>query len=144
MSLQDCVDFADKVKNCSMATVENNQPRVRMMGLWFASEDGFYFQAWNFKDVYKQLKENPNMEICFFSQDKTDPYSVMRVRGGVEFIEEAALKERVLADRPFLKDLGTKGPDDPRIVIFRITHGEASFWPMKKEGQYPGLDKIKF
>jgi len=127
-----------------MATLDNGQPRVRMMGLWFANENGFYFQAWTFKDIYQQLKENPGVEICFHSQDKEDPYSMMRLRGKVEFVEEPALREQILKDRPFLKDLGAEGPDDPRIVIFRVAHGEAFFWPVKKEGEYPGSDKLKF
>ncbi len=69
---------------------------------------------------------------------------MLRVSGGVEFIDDIALKEKVLQDRPFLKDLGAKGPDDPRIIIFRISHGQAAFWPVKKTGEYPGVEKIAF
>lgn len=144
MNLTDCINFANKVKNCSMATADGNQPKVRMMGLWFADETGFYFQAWNFKEVYKNLKKNPKVEVCFYREDKESPYTVMRLRGEVEFINKVSLKERVLKDRPFLKDLGAKGPEDPRIVIFRISHGQASFWPKRKKRGYPGLEIIKF
>lgn len=145
MNLKDCVDFANRVKNCSMATAGGDgQPEVRMMGLWFADKTGFYFQAWTFKDVCKQLKENPKTEICFYKTGKEDPYSVMRLRGEVEFIEDASLKERLWQDRQFLKGMGAKGPDDPRLAIFRLSHGQASFWPLKKEGEYPGLDKVAF
>ena len=144
MDIKDCIDFANKTKDCSMATVEGNKPRVRMMGMWFADQTGFYFQAWTFKDVYKQLNENPNIEVCFYSKDKENLYSMMRVRGVVEFLDDINLKEKVLRDRPFLKDLGATGPDDPRIVIFLMSHGEASFWPKKKEGEYPGIEKVVF
>lgn len=143
MNFKDCINFANKVKDCAMATVEGSQPRVRMMGLWFADETGFYFQAWDFKGVYKQLKENPAVEFCFFNRSKENPYDVMRVRGEVEFLEDIELKRKVLEDRPFLRKLGAKN-DDPRIVVFRISHGEASFWPEKREGEYPGLAMVKF
>jgi uncharacterized pyridoxamine 5'-phosphate oxidase family protein len=144
MNFQDCIIFANKIKDCSMATVENGEPRVRMMGLWFAKEDGFYFQAWAFKDLYKQLKEDFRTEICFHSKDKEIPYTMMRVRGEVEFLEDAALKEKVLQDRQFLKNLGAKGPDDPNLVIFCVRHGQISLWPKKKEGEYPGMEMINF
>jgi uncharacterized pyridoxamine 5'-phosphate oxidase family protein len=145
MTFKDCINFANKVKDCAMATVEEGQPRVRMMGLWFADESGFYFQAWNFKGVYKQLEENKAIEICFFDKSKEGPYDVMRLRGKAEFMPEAELKKKVMEDRPFLRKLGAKD-DDPRIVVFRIPHGEASFWPLKneKEGEYPGLDMLNF
>jgi uncharacterized pyridoxamine 5'-phosphate oxidase family protein len=144
MSLLDCVTFANKIKNCAMATVEDNKPRVRMLGLWFADQSGFYFQAWDFKEIYHQLRGNPSVEICFHSQNKADDFSMLRVRGEVEFVNKRSLKERLWTDRPFLKDLGAEGPNDSRIVIFRIAHGEASFWPVKKEGDYPGSEDIKF
>ena len=69
---------------------------------------------------------------------------MMRIRGEVEFMEDIDLKEKVLEDRPFLKDLGAEGPEDPKLVIFRIAHGEVSFWPVKKEGEYPGTEKVVF
>lgn len=144
MEFKECINFANRVKDCAMATVEGDKPRVRMMGLWFADDGGFYFQAWTFKDVYKQLKENPSIEVCFHSKEKESPYAMLRIRGEVEFLEDAALKERVLKDRPFLRDLGATGPDDPKLVIFRIAHGEASFWPKKVEGEYPRMEMVRF
>jgi pyridoxamine 5'-phosphate oxidase len=144
MDIKDCINFANKVKNCSMATTDGKQPMVRMMGLWFTDETGFYFQAWAFKDVCKQLKENPRTEICFYNENKGSVYTVMRIRGEVEFIDDADLKKRVLLDRPFLRGFGATGPDDPNLVIFRISHGKASFWPLKKEGEYPKLAMVKF
>ncbi len=45
MNLQDCITFANENKRCYLATVEDDQPRVRPMGLWFADEKGFYFQS---------------------------------------------------------------------------------------------------
>ena len=144
MEFKDCIEFANKIKLCAMATVEDNTPRVRMMGLWFANEEGFYFQAWTFKKVHDQLKENRRIEICFHSQDKNNLYSMMRVKGEVEFLDDISLKEKVLEDRPFMKDLGATGPDDDRISIFRIHHGEISLWPERKEGKYPVNKIINF
>ena len=144
MNLKDCIDFANKVKTCAMATVEADQPTVRMMGLWFADESGFYFQAWTFKEVYKTMKENPKIEVCFHSPGEKAGGQVLRVRGEVEFVEDQTLKEKLWQERQFLKKLGAKGSDDPRLSIFRISHGQASLWPVEKEGEYPGMEIVKF
>ncbi|MFA5355150.1 MAG: pyridoxamine 5'-phosphate oxidase family protein [Candidatus Paceibacterota bacterium] len=143
MDFKDSIELANKIRDCSMATVEDGKPRVRMMGLWFASKDGFYFQAWTFKSVDAQLRNNPNIEVCFFSKDKADPCSMMRVRGEVEFLEDQPLKEKMLKDRPFLIEFGAKGPTDPRLSIFRIAHGSISFWP-SAEGKTAKAQVINF
>jgi uncharacterized pyridoxamine 5'-phosphate oxidase family protein len=54
---------------CSLATVDGDQPRVRTFLLWRANEDGFYFETFNPKDVYKQLKSNPKVEMCFYNNE---------------------------------------------------------------------------
>jgi uncharacterized pyridoxamine 5'-phosphate oxidase family protein len=53
--------------------------------------------------------------------------TMMRVAGEVEFLKDAELKERVLKDRPFLKDFGFT-PQSQDLVIFRISKGETYFW----------------
>ena len=55
--------------------------------------------------------------------------TMMRIAGKVEFIDNPDLREKVLNDRPFLKDLGVTMESD-KLVIFRIAHGEAYFWTM--------------
>jgi pyridoxamine 5'-phosphate oxidase len=140
MNFKDCIAFANEVKDCAMATVDGGNPRVRMMGLWFADETGFYFQAWTFKEVYRQLKANPKIEVCFYKKGS----NMIRINGDVEFIKDDDLQKRLWKERQFLKGLGAKDWDDPRLVIFKITHGKASIWPIKKEGQYPGVDIIEF
>jgi pyridoxamine 5'-phosphate oxidase len=126
MNLQECLALANKIKDCAVATTENDQPRVRLLGLWFADETGFYFQIWTFKAIYDQLKNNPKMEGCFYSDG-----IMMRVSGEVEFLGNRELKEKVLQNRPFLKNLGATGPDDPKLIIYRIPHGEISIWARK-------------
>lgn len=54
----------------------------------------------------------------------------MRIAGEVEFVDDKALKEKALEDRPFLKSFGLSA-DSPGLIIFRITHGQAHFWTME-------------
>jgi uncharacterized pyridoxamine 5'-phosphate oxidase family protein len=97
--------------------------------MWFADETGFYFQSGSFKEFPHELKKNPKTEACFYKHHGMIG-TMLRISGEVEFIEDTKLKERVLADRPFLKSFGLT-VDSPGLIIFRIAHGRAHFWTME-------------
>lgn len=130
MDLKRCIDFANENKLSFLATSEGDQPRVRALGFWFADETGFYFQIGGMKPLHGQLKRNPKVEACFYHHDPKMG-SMLRVSGSMEFVNDRALKERVLQERPFLKSFGLTNPDHPDLVIFRIPHGEAHIWTME-------------
>lgn len=127
-NINKCIEFANENKICYLATSDNNQPRVRAMGFWFADQTGFYFQTGATKELYKQLKTNPKVEACFFKPDKMIG-TMLRIAGKIEFVNDKHLKEKVMAERPFLKDMGLTS-ESPNLIIFRIAHGEAHFWTM--------------
>ena len=143
MNFQDCIQFANEHRVCYFATTEGNQPRVRALGMWFADERGFYFQTESVKSVCKQLQDNNTVEICFYAPGP-DAGKIMRVSGKVEFVDDPALKSKVLSDRPFLKSLGMKGPDDPLLVVFRVHSGEAYFWTMADNMKEGEIERITF
>jgi pyridoxamine 5'-phosphate oxidase len=128
MAIQDCIKFANENPICSVATVEKDQPRVRILGFWFADESGFYFQTGSIKEITNQLKANPKAEVCFYKHEGMIG-TMLRVSGEVEFITDLKFKEKVLADRPFLKSFGLT-IDSPGLILFRISHGQAHFWTM--------------
>jgi len=128
MDFKDCIKFANETPVCYLATVEGKQPRVRALGFWFADESGFYFQIGAMKDMYRQLQANPKVEACFWQPDETTG-KMMRVAGNIEFVDDPELKKKVLEDRPFLKEFGLIF-DNPGLIIFRISKGEAYFWTM--------------
>jgi pyridoxamine 5'-phosphate oxidase len=143
-SFQDCVKFANEEipqRICSFATTEGDQPHVRILSMCFADDKGFYFQTESVKSVYKQLQKNNNVELCFFAP-KT--LVMMRVTGKVEFLDDPGLKSKIYNDRPFLKNAGIKGPDDPLFVIFRVGSGEAWFWTMSDSMKEAQIERIKF
>jgi pyridoxamine 5'-phosphate oxidase len=63
MNNQDCIRFANENPLCSLATIDNNQPRVRLVGMWFADETGFYFQTGGVKEIPKQLRKTPALRV---------------------------------------------------------------------------------
>ena len=143
MNFQDYIKFANEHPICYFATTEGNQPHVRALRMWFADDKGFYFQTESVKSVYKQLENNNKVELCFYAPGP-DAGTMMRVTGKVEFVNDLALKTKVLKDRPFLKSLGIKGPEDPLLVIFRVYSGEVYFWTMANNMKETEIERIKF
>ncbi len=110
-----------------LATVENSTPRVRAILMYKADENGVVFHTANTKDLYKQLMENPNVEMCFNS-----PEMQLRVSGIAKLDEDPSLREEIFAhpSRKFLqawKDMGI----DHLMTVFRITNLEGVTWTMK-------------
>ena len=146
MNFEDCVKFANEQIICSVATVDGDQPHVRMFGMWFADKDGFYFSTRKTGSVYRQLCVNPKLELCFYAPPEAalgqgptiDMGKVMRATGTAEFMNDPALKERLLNDRPFLR------PFAENAVIFRVKSGEAWFWTFAESGRESELERVRF
>lgn len=129
-NINTCIEFANENKMCYLATLDNNnQPRVRAMLFWFADQTGFYFQTGTMKDLYKQVKTNPKVEACFYKPDEMFG-RMLRIAGEIEFVNDKHMKEKVMVERPFLKEMGLTS-ESPTLIIFRIAHGEAHFWTME-------------
>lgn len=61
---------------------------------------------------------------------------MMRVAGSVELVSDTALKDELLTEWPFLREMGITGPNDPMLSLFRIPSGEIKYWtstPEKRE-----------
>ena len=134
MDLQDYIQFAAENRICYLATMNGDQPRVRAFLLWFADESGFYFETQAPKAVCKQAQAHSPVEVCFYNGEADLTKSkMMRVAGEAEFLDDVALKTRLLEDMPFLKDFGSGKPEDPFYQIFRISTGEACFWTLAEQ-----------
>jgi pyridoxamine 5'-phosphate oxidase len=129
MDIKECIRFANENPLCSLATVEVDQPRVRMVGLWYADETGFYFQTNATKELYGDLEANPKVEVCFYKHEGMIG-TMLRVAGEIQLVTDLQYRERVMKDRPFLKSFGLT-VDNPNLCIFKIKHGEAHFWTME-------------
>lgn len=108
---------------CYLATVEGNKPRVRAMGMVKADENGIIIETGTFKDVYKQMAANPNVELCFFNAK--DGVQI-RVSGAVEPVDDRKLKDEIIVQRPFLKQRIAEGGYEA-MGVFRLK-GVAYVW----------------
>ena len=66
--------FLKDAETYYLATVEDDQPRVRPFGTAHVFEGKLYIQTGKVKDVSKQIKANPKVERCAFA-DATDTFS---------------------------------------------------------------------
>ncbi|HBD92634.1 MAG: pyridoxamine 5'-phosphate oxidase [Spirochaetes bacterium GWF1_31_7] len=115
-----------------LATIEGNRPHCRGMFLFRADENGIIFHTGAMKDVYKQINENPNVELCF--NDFKNNIQV-RVSGQLEEVDDNAFKDEICAhpSRGFLKPWRESGPLNnfySTFKVFRLKSGAAIFWTM--------------
>jgi uncharacterized pyridoxamine 5'-phosphate oxidase family protein len=111
--------------------------------MWFCDTTGFYYHTGTPKNVCRQLKKNPDVELCFFKPGERAG-TMMRVAGKVEFLKENALEERLFRDRPWVKDLPKSGPKGGEVAIFRAAHGEAYFWTIANNMREGDVPRVKF
>jgi len=143
VEFQDCIQFANNCRTVFVATMDGNKPRVRPLALQFADERGFYFQTEPVKNLYKQMKVNKNVELCFYNSEGGGLGRVMRVNGEIEFVNDLELKAKLIKERPFFKAIGILKPDDPLFVLFRVKKGEAFFWTMADNMKESEIEKIR-
>ncbi len=125
MNKEEILKFINENTNCYLATLEDNQPRLRGMRLYSCDAAGILFQTWTLKDLHKQLIKNPEAEICF-----NGPGLQIRVRGKMELVDDLALKKEVAEKRPFMKPIiETRGGWDI-VALWRLKNGKAFVWTM--------------
>ena len=145
MTFQEAIEFANEIGGCYLATADGDQPRVRGMRMWYADETGFYYHTGTGKRLADQLFANKKVEAIFHDpgSDPTLPGRTMRVTGAVEIMEDAALEERLLEERSWLKAVFAAYPDD-RLVIFRIAHGTVQPWDMSINNREKTIPPLEF
>ncbi|WP_367360247.1 pyridoxamine 5'-phosphate oxidase family protein [Syntrophus sp. (in: bacteria)] len=106
-----------------LATVEGNQARVRPFGFVMKRNGALYFCTNKSKDVYRQLVQNPDIEISGMGKD-----SWLRIRGRIAFDDSREGKAQVFEEMPDLLRMYPKGADDELFVTFYFTAAEAKLF----------------
>jgi pyridoxamine 5'-phosphate oxidase len=124
MNKEEIISFLNTNPTCYLATAEGDKPHVRAMGMYKADERGILIQLSTVKGMYKELVQNPKVELCFNGSGKQ-----VRVSGTAEFIEDRSLKEEIVGKRPFLKGFVDAHGWDV-IKVFRVAGPVATVWTM--------------
>jgi pyridoxamine 5'-phosphate oxidase len=143
MNAHECIEFAVKNPVCSLATVEGDKPRVRMVLLWKADPTGFYFVLLSGKSVSDQLKASPKAEVCFFNHPSDlGAARQLRVNGRMELVKTPELQAQAVKDRAFLSQIAGK-PIEHLFEVFRLGDCDAHFWSMGDILKEPTVEHLR-
>jgi uncharacterized pyridoxamine 5'-phosphate oxidase family protein len=127
MTKEEILEFIKKNPVFSLATVDGNQPRVRIIMLYRADRDGIVFTTGTDKDVYEQLTRNAAVEMCFYNPDEGRQ---VRIEGNVEMLDDLDLKMRVVEEFTFLKPwIDSEGYEI--LIPFILKNAKATVWTME-------------
>lgn len=128
MTKEEILKLINSNLSCHLATTEGDQPRVRGMMAYRADEEGIIFHTGSTKDLFKQVRDNPLVEACFFDRNTN---TQVRVAGKVTIIYDDDLKREIVATRPFLKPwIEELGLDI--LAVFRMTGCVACVWKFEE------------
>src|SRR4030042_6170865 len=105
-----------------IAAVDGAKARVRPFGFIMKRNNTLYFCTNQTKDVYKQLKQNPDIEISHMGSKVT----WLRIRGRIAFDETREAKVQAFEESPTLLRIYPKGADDELFVTFYFTEAGAT------------------
>ena len=111
--MQKVYEFLKEAGTYYLATVEGDQPRVRPFGTVNIFEGKLYIQTGKKKDVSKQIKSNPNVEICAFQNGKW-----VRVSGKLVEDDRVEAKKSMLDAYPELRRMYDENDGNTQVLYF--------------------------
>lgn len=121
-------DFLKKTQTYYLATVDNNQARVRPFGTVDLFEGKLYIQTGKKKDVAKQIEKNPNVELCAF-----DNSCWLRLSGILVSDDRREAKKHMLDNYPELRHMYNE--DDDNTIVYYFKDATAVFSSFTSESQ---------
>ena len=118
--LEKVLKFLDDAETYYLATAEGDQPRVRPFGTALIYKDRLYIQTGKAKPVSKQLKANPNAEICAFKDGKW-----LRIAGELVEDDTREVKTLMLEKMPMLRHMYNE--DDGNMQMLYFKNAKATF-----------------
>lgn len=125
--MSEVCEFLKKCGTFYLATVDGDKPQVRPFGAVCEFEGKLYFVTNNQKDVYKQMKANPNVAICGMHKGEW-----IRVSGEVE--EDTRREARVAMMEDNEAALGSMYTvDDNLMTVFKFVSGTGTVYAFTHE-----------
>ena len=104
------------LKDCGvyyLATIDNDQPRVRPFGTAEIFEGHLYIQTGKSKDVFKQIEKNNKIELCGFKDGRW-----IRVSGNLILDDRIEAKKYMLDQNPELRSMYDENDDNTAVLYF--------------------------
>ena len=106
--------FIDEAETYFLATVCEDQPRVRPVGTILLSEGKLYIQTGKSKDVSKQIGANPKVELCALKGGEW-----LRLAGELVNDDSHDVKVAMLEKMPSLKGMYSADDDNMQMLYFK-------------------------
>lgn len=114
------LEFLNKVGVFYLATAQGDQPRVRPIGFVMDCNGKLMFCTGNAKPMFKQLAENPKVELCCYDGQG----STLRICAKAVFVTSEETQKQALKVMPTLSNRYSVG--DGLFEIFYLDEAEAT------------------
>ena len=101
-----------------LSTVDGDKPKVRPLGFHLLLEDKIYFGVGTFKEVYKQMEENQNIEIAAW-----DGEHFLRYYGKADLTENEEVVKKAFELMPEIKEIYEK--NNWKMGVFFLNNATA-------------------
>jgi uncharacterized pyridoxamine 5'-phosphate oxidase family protein len=133
-SMKEVYDFLKKCGHYFIATVDGDQPRVRPFGTAVIFENKLYIQTGKKKNVSKQLKANPKIEICALD---ISAGKWLRIAATVVEDNRREAKQYVLDQYPELKSMYSADDNNTQVLYLKnVTATFSSFAEEPREVKF--------
>lgn len=112
--MKEVYDFLKKCGTYYIATVDGDQPRVRPFGTVDIFENKLYIQTARSKNVSKQIKANPKIEICGMAEGKW-----IRVEAIAVEDNRVEAEQHMLDAYPSLQNRYTAGDGNNEVLYLK-------------------------
>ena len=112
-------EFLSKAKTFYFLTTDGNQPKGRPFGFHMLVEDKIYFGCGTFKNVFKQLTDNPQVEVLAVNGGE-----FLRYDGQAKIVKDAALLEKVRSAIPQIMSLYDQNGWEMGLFCLENGHAE--------------------
>lgn len=112
--MKEVYDFLKKCETYYIATMDNDQPRVRPFGTVNIFEDKLYIQTGKSKDISKQIMKNPKIEISGMNDGKW-----IRIQAIAVEDDRVEAKQSMLDSYPMLQTMYSATDDNTQVLYLK-------------------------
>ena len=111
--------FLDEAKTFYFLTTDGDQPKGRPFGFHMMADGKLYFGCGTFKNVFRQLSENPKVEVLALNGGE-----FLRYDGCVKIVKDEALLGKVREAMPEIMALYDKNGWEMGLFYLENGHAE--------------------
>ena len=112
--MRETLEFLESAGVYFLATSKDNIPYVRPFGTVMLFENKLYIQTGKVKECFKQMIDNPNVEISAFKDGKW-----IRVSGKIVADDRIEAKKAMLDKYPDLRGMYNELDDNTIVLYFK-------------------------